>query len=460
MKKNSTHLLSSLTAIAATATTLFAFSVQAKKPQTEVEPIRIEITIEDGDVLTAIQGSERAEVPHAKMVVFHNGNETQSVDVKMSTRGLTSLAKFSRKNFSVKSKDGVKIEIGHIKGKNLVLSASPEDILGTKNKFAYKMLTFAGIRSFNPQYAEVMINGNNRGLYFVTKSADDEILKANDNQAECVLRRRYADKIEMKGQDKKLEKGTCDKYVAALTDLHKKVRNLQGEELLSTLSESLNLETYMKWLALNYLLKNGDYSDEVYFFGTTKNGRISFDILPWDNDDIDSASAHLARVFGSPNHGREEASRRILIRSYESSLDKAIAKDPVLLNKYFSVASALMKELASKNAIQLSIGSLISELSPYLENSAVLNAGSEDSIHRPHNREDVLDSLKLRITDTQLQMAKINDQLLQNATVAPSTLVLVESDLRSLIDKVFMNVLQWATEAHRRPLQKPNPLYN
>ncbi|MBL7672303.1 MAG: CotH kinase family protein [Bdellovibrionaceae bacterium] len=474
MKTIRKNLLTSLTTGAATAVSTFAIAMfasplQAKIPNTETPeaisgPIRIEITIEDNLAIEAIKTSEKAEVPQATMVVIQPGQENQNIKIKMSTRGLTSLAKFSRKNFNIKSKDDQKIQIGQIKGKALVLSASPEDILGTKNKFAYKMLMFAGIRSFNPQYAEVVINGLSRGLYFVTKSADDEILKATDNEAECVVRRRYADKIEEKGHDKDLDKNICDKYVSALTKLHKKAEKLKGQELLDTLSKTLNLEAYMKWIALNYLLKNGDYSDEVFFFGKilgkgTPNEKLYFDILPWDNDDIDSASAHFAGIFGSPNHGRDEVSRKTLIRSFESSLDKAIAKDPVMLRMFFDVASRLMNDLAAKSAIQHSVRSLIAELTPYLENQDIMNAGVEDSVRRPHNRNEILQTLNLRIIDTQLQMAKMNQQLAENAGVDIEELTLNESSIRSFFDKAFMSVVQWATEVKRRPVQIPNPLY-
>jgi hypothetical protein len=173
MKTIRKNLLTSLTTGAATAVSTFAIAMfasplQAKIPNTETPeaisgPIRIEITIEDNLAIEAIKTSEKAEVPQATMVVIQPGQENQNIKIKMSTRGLTSLAKFSRKNFNIKSKDDQKIQIGQIKGKALVLSASPEDILGTKNKFAYKMLMFAGIRSFNPQYAEVVINGLSRG---------------------------------------------------------------------------------------------------------------------------------------------------------------------------------------------------------------------------------------------------------------------------------------------------------
>jgi hypothetical protein len=263
----SRNISASITGLAMTFTTLCALSVNAKTEQSQrsLEPIRIDITMTEEDA-GALTSSKKADTPKkATLAVAQPGTVSQTFNVVLNTRGLTSLSKFPRKNFNVKSSDDAKMEIGNIKGKKLILSASPEDLLGTRNMFAYNVFESAGIRSLNPQYAEVFINGKPRGLYFVTRSADDEILKSGNNDAECVLRRRYADHIEEKGHNKDLIQDDCESYIKALSDLHKKASKLHGQELLDTLSASLNLDVYMKWMALNYLLKNGDYSDEVYF---------------------------------------------------------------------------------------------------------------------------------------------------------------------------------------------------
>jgi len=44
------------------------------------------------------------------------------------------------------------------------------------------------------------------------------------------------------------------------------------------LSKWVDIDSYLKWLAFNFLVRNGDYTDEVYFFADPGTGK--FNIIP------------------------------------------------------------------------------------------------------------------------------------------------------------------------------------
>ena len=46
------------------------------------------------------------------------------------------------------------------------------------------------------------------------------------------------------------------------------------------------MKAYFSWLAFNFFIMNGDYSDELYLFALPNQEEIRFGVLPWDYDDI------------------------------------------------------------------------------------------------------------------------------------------------------------------------------
>ena len=67
------------------------------------------------------------------------------------------------------------------------------------------------------------------------------------------------------------------------------------------MSQWIDLDIYMKWLAFNFFIRNGDYTDEVYFYMDPATGK--YRIIPWDYDDI---------FASGPHEGSEEKYRNIL----------------------------------------------------------------------------------------------------------------------------------------------------
>jgi hypothetical protein len=358
----------------------------------------------------SLKASTKTKVPSATMRIVEDGQAGDSVEVKVGTRGQSSLKKFPRKNMSVKptTKEAGKLKVAGIKSKELILSAGPEDALLIKNLISYRLMNAAKVPTLETRLAEVVINNQSQGLYMITASPASHVLKANP-EADVILRRRYNDAVEVK-KARKDSKEDPNVYVSALTDLHVNLTQLKGEQLLESLTSRMDLEQYMRWTAVNFLLKNGDYSDEVFFVGSKKEGKVFFSIFPWDLDDTFAEGSHFAKIPGSANFRQDERINNQMIFSFESRLDQAISENSVLLEMYFDVMEQVAQEL-SGDRIDAIIGDVQSQLAPYLKDADILENGKLDSAKQAHDPAAVRVDLELKKAFLKERLAMIKAEI-------------------------------------------------
>lgn len=443
--------------------------------------IEIEVSPEEREALSK---GTKSEVPSASLVIYENTSEgttkTKSYTVNINTRGVTSLSTYPRKNFNVKSlavgaaENGLKakapkMKIGKIDGKKLVLSASPEDILGTKNMVAYGLLDAVGVRALKPQYAEVVLNGESQGLYFVTRTAGDEILDSKvevksvdgakvakvDNDYDVVIRRRYGDTFDatfdpktkewdIKGLKKGLSSEVVRKYVDTLKKIHliESSGDDRDEDRYAALEKNLNLTNYMKWMALAYIMQNGDYSDEVFFFGkTTASGEIMFDIMPWDQDDTFGEQMHQANLLMSINHGMEALADRTLVYNFESRIDRAIATNPVLKRKYMNIVKKMITDLQTKGTIRAVVEKVKAKLTPYMANEEIMKSGEVDKAKATYVKESILTELDSRVAFLETRMKKAEVQVDMNLSKSDNDQVETIGAFKEKFGQLFLDTM-------------------
>jgi spore coat protein H len=135
------------------------------------------------------------------------------------------------------------------------------------------------------------------------------------------------------------------------------------------LSKWLDIDSYLKWLAFNFLVRNGDYTDEVYFFVDT--GTDKFNIIPWDYDDLFAKSPHEGNID----------SRRLLgdklFFSTEDLLDKKIVTDPYLYENYLIQFRKLLEQL-SEDVLKRIFENIYAELFPYYSNDEIISKSTYD----------------------------------------------------------------------------------
>jgi len=377
---------------------------------------RIEIDMPKAE-LSQILSATKAEVSDANIQIFKDGELVRSAKVEIQNRGQTSLKKFSRKNLSVKvdkdhaSDQHKKMHIGHVESSKIILSAGPEDGLLLKNKISYALLKLVGISSLETEYAEVILNGKSQGLYMITDNPSDYMTK--DKDADVVFRRRYNDDIEIKDAKKEMSQTEIKSAQKQLMNLHRKLTSLKGEQFINEISKQMNLKNYMKWMALNYILKNGDFVDEVYFYGKKQaDGTMYFDIAPWDLDDTFSKQMHLEQIPTFPNNAMGSESDKQLIYNYEGRIDLAIAKDPVLLEMYFNEMAEVVTQI-DDIALEAIFADVRHDVSVYTQDQDIQKAGLQDPIKAIYNDDYVNKSLNEKLQMIRERRDKVKVELAQ-----------------------------------------------
>jgi spore coat protein H len=125
----------------------------------------------------------------------------------------------------------------------------------------------------------------------------------------------------------------------------------------------------MKWLAFNFFVRNGDYTDEVYFFVDPATDKFS--IIPWDYDDLFSQAPHEGNV-----ESRKVLGDRLFF-STEDPLDKKIVTDQFLYKKYLIQFEELMNQL-STDVLKRAFENIYAELYPYYSDNEIISNSRYD----------------------------------------------------------------------------------
>lgn len=295
-----------------------------------------------------------------------NGDTLDSEEI--NTRGQTTLY-FRRKSysFSLKSeasfRHGEKTESFKI---FFVLSLSMDKYY-SRNRLAYEMMAASQFFDLFYSFCELQINGQSEGICMVIERPEDWAMKKKDSP--LLIRRGYNNNLNKIKTGKKTERDEAKKYKGYFRQIYRSLNKYEGEELYKSLSNWLDMDVYMKWLAFNFFVRNGDYTDEVYFF--VDPGTNKFSIIPWDYDDLFSAAPHEGNVESRKLLGDK------LFFSTEDLLDKKIVTDPYLYKIYLIQFGELMNQLTT-DVLKRVFENTYAELYPYYSNNEIISKSRYD----------------------------------------------------------------------------------
>lgn len=290
-------------------------------------------------------------------ILLFNGDTLKVKSLK--TRGRSSL-NFPRKSISVSLESP--LEIDGEKLSKFALIGLVMDRNYWRNRWSFLSMDQIDLFPLYNTFAEFRINDNSMGVYLMLQKADDFSRQIN---SPVLVRREYNDSFILEysrdEQGKKLRK-TIQKG-GALSNSY------QGKELESELNKIIDLRRYYRWLAFNYLVMNGDYTDEVYFF--YDEGSNNYKVIPWDYDDVFSSQPHEGW------QQRKKYIKHDLIFSGEAYLDRVIDKDEYLYSQYLNefefVIEQMTVEIAKENFLRV-----FRELYPYYISPEILEKSSLD----------------------------------------------------------------------------------
>jgi len=209
---------------------------------------------------------------------------------------------------------------------------------------AYSLYAEYGLFPVKFRYIEVLLDGETRGVYMFVEKPAEEMVRDN-GRVRSVLRRRFnAGDDRTLAEVKYSRSGDVD-AVAAFDALLTDIAGLAGAELEAALQDRLDLDGYLRMLAFNSLLHNGDNVDEVWLMSSDRlraDGGVGdwFTFMAWDPDDV-FAGCHYSGNLAFPD---------AFAISYcaEAELDDLILGDPVLYRRYATALEELMLDVTGE----------------------------------------------------------------------------------------------------------------
>jgi len=264
-------------------------------------------------------------------------NDSLSVK-EIELRGKSSMT-YQRKSFSVKLNDKIYLNKNGAtyKFKKFNLISLSMDQNYYRNKVAFDLMNYLGIFNLFYAYSEVIVNGESQGIYLMLQKPKNYAFKHEN--ADFILRRDFQHEVKKtyyKGDDT-TRKAECEKVFLSIYD---EILKKKGQALYEELSKVLDIEQYFTWMAFNYLIENGDYTDEVFFYNIAEHDSIKFGIIPWDYEDILYDYPREGYLLRYINFGDR------LAFSSEDDLDFELITDNYTYIKYLEILAGVVQEIS------------------------------------------------------------------------------------------------------------------
>jgi hypothetical protein len=299
-------------------------------------------------------GNERAA--RARKMVFDPRSATVRVDegpalpvAELSTHGQTS-QDARRRNFELQLADDARarLQVAGLSAAKLFLLSMQADEGYISSAIGFKILALPGLPVPRFSYVELVLNGVSQGLYLAIERPVDAMRR--DLNAVYIARRRYFGRLDVKKYEGERTGISEARFTETLSDTLELHDGLGGDDLYTAWSRRIDIDAYMIWLGLNSLLRNGDFSDEVYFYSTSTDPPY-YRIFPWDMDDLFKKRMHLAPLNWLLS-GFDQSS---LLFNFESGLDRKINEDGVLYRRFQDNLRRALTEHVTDEAIYLEI---------------------------------------------------------------------------------------------------------
>lgn len=338
-------------------------------------------------------------------------NNSDWLPVKLKTRGRNCL-KAPRRCFSLKTDTALYFKDldQDIKTKSFNLVSMWQDEGYVTSMLGHEFYRPLGLFIPKSTYVNVTLNNHAQGIYLMSEKGKSAIVKAT--QSPFVLRRNYLSRFEVKhNKDTNQLEQNIDQFNTVSNSISSFATDKEQFQYLSTY---LDLNKYCRWLALNTLLGNGDYSDEVYFYlRPNNNGPMIFDIMAWD---LDGLFSHPHKHIWNGLIYRRKL-KKSLLYSMEIELDRVIYDNKYIYLYYLKTFKTLLLKQVNIDFIKNAFDDVLIQISPYLENVQNLKLSALDD--RPNDAakyytkegiEDLLVRRELSVQKRRLKLLKIIDQ--------------------------------------------------
>jgi len=265
--------------------------------------------------------------------------------------------KFTRKGFGVNMDRKISfhnpLEQVERKYEEFKLLAMVYDYTYIENSTATGLFREVGLWPVYSFFTELKLNGHTQGLYHFIEDPVEYFIE--QKQAAFVVRRGYDHVVKGFFMNPDFQQNE-EEYYNRLDKIYSALPEYSGRQLYDTLLSYIDMEQYFTKLSIDMLIKNGDYTDEIFFYSTIRDGREVLGVFPWDYDDIFASQPHeignewaTGTVFGPREYfSTDDIVADVgskLLYSIEDDLDYKIAKDSLIYQQYLKTLRSVIEKI-------------------------------------------------------------------------------------------------------------------
>jgi spore coat protein H len=352
---------------------------------------------------------------------FLLGKEQLKLKV-IKTRGKSAL-RYQRKSFAVVLHEELSLPgrngLDRVQLRRFKLISMAMDYTYIENRIGLGILEEQGVMPLFYRFVELKINGDTQGIYLLMEDPEQYYL---ENGSEFILRRGYYNSIADAEYSPSYQNIPMENYETRFKEIYSSLTSLQGEALYNALNERLDLEQYFRKMGIDYLLQNGDYTDEVYLYALLHQDKPRFSIIPWDYDDLFRSYPHevgltwgTGRLLGDRHYAThqdilDEIGDKMIF-SIEDDLDYSIAIDPYLYARYESTLVAMLEKMDLED-IDAIFEQVRSELIPFYYQEELVAQSRFDQLETSfsiweENMEEKKTFIKERLAGMKAQLKEV-----------------------------------------------------
>ena len=330
------------------------------------------------------------------------------VETKAKLRGSSSLTGCERKsyNLDIRGPEPRRFTPGSATDE-IFLIALCKDKYYINWYTARTLSTRLGFFPLKSRFVELVVDDEHRGIYLLVEKPQDAFRDAN-SRVQSVVRRNndskgHSPSVKYAHESKDQAR---DDYQALLDRL----TSATGSELTDAAAMSMDIDQYLRWIALMTLLRNGDYIDEVYFVATqTLDASLEptdfYTIVSWDPDDL------FSRCHGGGQYAIDDPNG--LLFCTESVIDHSMFADSQFYTRYVTVLESVLDEI-SQDIFDAALDETVAHLDTYFQSEVIRMAMIE--IHdgdwqEPPRYEEVMGAITEAAVEMKRKVADRHSEL-------------------------------------------------
>jgi len=351
----------------------------------EKEVFNFTVTDSQREYINSSRG-EQYEITDPIPELIFAGN-TYTIN-RFEIRGENTL-NFSRKGFGVNMKEKLTLfnseDQKERKYEEFKLLAMVYDYTYIENSTAVGLFKEVDLWPVYSFFTEVRLNDHTQGLYHFIEDPVEYFIEQKN--ASFVVRRGYDHVVKAYAINPGYQQNK-EEYINRLDKIYSILPEYSGPQIYDTLSAYIDMEQYFTKLSIDMLIKNGDYTDEIFFFSKIKDGREVLGVFPWDYDDIFSDQPHeigntwaTGSVFGQRDYyTMDDVIADVglkLLYSIEDDLDYKIAKDDFLYQEYLKILRTVIGKI-DQAAIDKVFNYTFDHIGPFYTNDSIVAQSKYD----------------------------------------------------------------------------------